>query len=222
MADKKKIKREDKLTAEQKLIDRISDFLVLNRKYILTVFAAVVVVIVIAVIATAALKSSRDKAFERVMNLSDKAAEAIQDENLDASTYIEEISKEIKGSSYASVKAAYTLGQIYYSEKDYKSAYEAFMNAYNLNNGIYLAPLALINAAASAEANGDVNRAQEIYNQVADMKESGVEAKAMFNSARISIQQNDNALAKAYLQQLVDNCPNSEYALLAKNMLNVL
>ena len=70
---------------------------------------------------------------------------------------------------------------------------------------------------------GDTTGALDLYNKVFDdFKESGVSAKALFNVARIYLQQGNTQLAGTVFEQVATDYPNSEYGKLAKNIANTL
>ena len=59
----------------------------------------------------------------------------------------------------------------------------------------------------------------QVYN---DYMESGVAPKALFNAARIYMQQGNTQLAQATFAQVADYYPSSEYGMLAASLANVL
>jgi len=219
----KNLSKEEKLTAEEKMIGNVSNFFQKNRMAIIICCAVVVVGIIAAIIAVNAVSSSKDKAQIRIYELEQQYGKLLADENPDWASLETELASMVKGSSYASVKASYLLGLVYYDQEKYADAQAAFEKAYSLNTKIYLASMSLVNAAACAEAQGDTAKALELYNQVYNnYQESGVAPKALFNVARIYMQQGNDQLAKATFEQVADYYPSSEYGLLAKNIANVL
>lgn len=220
---KKNLDAEVKLTAEQKLIGKISDFSVKYRIALIIAIVAIVVAIIAGVVAVNVTNNAKDKAQVAVYNLEQEYNELRVAENPDWNSYIAKVNGAIKGSSYSSVKAAYLLGLAYYDMEDYAKAQAAFENAYSLNTKIYMAPLAICNAAACADAQGNSSKALELYNKVAsDYSESGVAPRALFNAGRIYYQQGNMQLAKATFEQVADYYANSEYGMMATNIANVL
>ncbi len=220
---KKKLNKEVENTTEQKLINGISAFFEKNLKVILLALLAIAVVVVIIIIVAGSSSKSSDAAQIKIAELEEKYTELSIAEDPDWDSLETELSSMVKGSSYTSVKASYLLGLVHFDQEDYNAAKEAFANAYKLNTEIYLAPLSLVNEAACCEALGDTTGALELYNTVFDTyKESGVAAKALFNVARIYLQQNNNQLAKTTFEQVATEYPNSEYGKLAKNIANTL
>ena len=219
----KNLQKEENLTAEEKMIGKVSSFYEKNRKLIIIVTLVVIVAIVGAIIGIGVSNSAKNNAQIKIANLEQRYGELILEENPDYSSLISDLEPMVKGSSYPSVKAAYLLGLAYYEQKNYASAQSYFEKVYELNSKVYLAPVALVNAAACAEDQGNTAKALELYNQVSsDYPESGVAAKAAFNAARINLLKGNIQLAQASFAQLASSYPNSEYGKLAKNLATVL
>lgn len=220
---KKKLRKEEEHTTEQKLIDGISAFFEKNLKTILIALAAVAVVVVAVVVIVGSSSKSSDSAQIRIAEMEERYSELVAAEDPDWNSFETDLASMVKGSSYTSVKASYLLGLAHYEQEDYSSAKDAFHKAYELNSKIYLAPLALVNEAACYENLGDTATALDLYNRVFDdYNESGVAAKALFNVARIYLQQGNTQLAGTVFEQVATDYPNSEYGKLAKNIANTL
>ena len=219
----KNLQKEENLTAEEKMIGKVSSFYEKNRKLIIIVTLVVVVAIIAAIVGIGVSNSVKNNAQIKIASLEQRYGELILEEKPDYSSLITDLESMVKGSSYPSVKAAYLLGLVYYEQKNYASAQSYFEKVYEMNSKVYLAPVALVNAAACAEDQGNIAKALELYNQVSsDYPESGVAAKAAFNAARINLIQGNIQLAQASFAQLASAYPNSEYGKLAKNLATVL
>ena len=220
---KKNLVKEEKLSAEEKLMGKISGFFHNNRLVVIIISAVIVVGLIASIVIVNSVASSKEKAQEKVALLEETYFNLLAEETPDWTTLEGDLNAMVKGSSYASVKSAYLLGLVYYEQEKYADAQAAFEKAYGLNKKAYLASSSLVNAAASAEAQGDTAKALELYNQVYnDYPESGVAPKALFNVARIYMQQGNTQLAQATFAQVADYYPSSEYGLLSKNIINVL
>lgn len=219
----KNLSKEEKLTAEEKMIGTVSNFFQKNRILVIIIAAVIVVGLITAIITVNAINNAKEKAQIRITELEQEYANMLAEETPDWASLEAELKSMIKGSSYASVKASYLLGLCYYDQEKYAEAEQAFADTFNLNTKIYLAPLSLVNEAACAEAQGKTTVALDLYNQVYnDYMESGVAPKALFNVARIYMQQGNTQLAQATFAQVADYYPSSEYGMLAKNLANVL
>lgn len=213
------------VSVADKVTGKVTGFYNLHKKTLFIACAAVVVILLAIVIVSAVMTSNTEKAMIRISDLGDRvtayvsAGESNQEE-FDA--LVSDLNAEIGKSSYPSIKAAFLLGNLYFDTKDYQNAYTSYVKCYELNTSSYLAPLALVNGAAAAEELGDTDSALELYSKVQDYEISGVNAKALFNSARINLGKGNTELAKAQLESIVASYSYSEYAALAKNILNVM
>lgn len=220
---KKNLVKEEKLSAEEQLMGKISGFFHNNRLVVIIISAVIVVGLLASIIIVNSVASSKEKAQEKVSLLEETYFNLLAEETPDWTTLEDDLNAMVKGSSYASVKSAYLLGLVYYEQGKYADAQAAFEKAYGLNKKVYLAASSLVNAAACAEAQGDTAKALEFYNQVYnDYPESGVAPKALFNVARIYMQQGNTQLAQATFAQVADYYPSSEYGMLAASLANVL
>ncbi|MCR4676511.1 MAG: tetratricopeptide repeat protein [Sphaerochaetaceae bacterium] len=218
-------KDKTEISVADKVTENVTGFFNLHKKVILIACAVVVVALIAIVIITSVSSSAKEKAMIRVADLEKRSSAYLSSDEKSADEFnslVSALNAEIKDSSYTSVKSAYLLGGLYYESGDYANAFAAYSKAYELGKNTYLAPLALVNGAAAAEENGDVDSALSFYTKAAEYKESGVVPKALFNMARIYSSQGKTELAKAELQQIVDSYSSSEYAALAKNILNVM
>lgn len=212
------------VSVADKVTGSVTGFYNLHKKALLIACAAVVVVLLAIVIISAVVSSNAEKAMIRIVDLDDRVSAylATEEGNQEAfNSLVADLNAEIKNSSYSSTKAAFLLGELYFETKDYQNAYAAYFRCYELNTSSYLAPLALVNAAAAVAETGDTDSALDLYSKVQDYEISGVNAKAMFNSALINMSKGNNDLAKSQLETVVASYSYSEYAALAKNILNV-
>ncbi len=229
MSDKKK--DTDQLTGVQKIESAMNRFLA---KY-LKAGAVVLIVIIVAIIGlgigSSVSKKSKQAQFDQIDQLqSAYQAYAVMDSE-DASyqkAYDDLVSGlkalEAKSKGYPAQKATYTLGMLAFEKEEYQEALDAFKKVYDSAKQTYLGSLALANAAASAENLGNDSLALEYWTRIID--EYGFTAaespKALFGQARLQQKSDNLDLAKATLQQLVDQFPTSEFAKLATNSLAVL
>ncbi len=216
-------KNTKELSAEEKLQNRISGFFERNAKTLLICAASLVVLVAIIVTVTAVSSANREKAMVRIQSLEETVVGAYAGmEDSDKAAVISSLEAEEKGKNYVSFKASYLKGLAYFQDEKYQSSYDAFMACVSKKSDSYLAPIALVNAAAAQEALGNTTEALDLYNRVtSDYKESGMGAKALFNTGRIYFQQGNTALALSVFNQLIDKYPSSEYSALAKNIVSV-
>jgi tetratricopeptide (TPR) repeat protein len=124
---------------------------------------------------------------------------------------------------YAAARAYSSTADIYYSLGEWDKAEEAWDRAARKAPKIYLAPLALFNAAVAAEEQGKLEAAVDYYSR--SLEFSGIfpaAARARFNVGRIHEAQNNRAGAIEAYRALAEKNPNSNWAKLAQSRLIVL
>lgn len=216
-------KKEEKVTVENKLINRISDFVELNRKLIIICLTAVVVLLLSILIVSSSINNSREKAYVRVAELEEKLDSIIDGGTTeDIDSFVSSLEKEMKGNSYKSIKASLVLGTYFFNTYDYAKAYDYFMAAYGKNEKSYTAVTSLYDAAACCDELKDTDKALELYSQITEMEDSILVSKALFNVARINLQKGNIDLAKATFEQLIDMYPGSEYSSIANNIISLM
>ena len=219
------LEEEKKKSGEEKLMDTISSFFEKNWKIVTIVICALLLIGLGIGIGISIAKNNNRKGHQEIYNLEFEFDSSNSSEDPQWDAYINKLSALVKDGSYKSVKASYLIGLAEYDRENYSNAYDAFMKAYELNKTIYLAPLALCNAAGCLEEMDNVSKALELYNQVyTDYQdtESAVGAKALFNSARIYLQQNNVQVAKTTFEQCADYYPYSEYGKMALSIAETL
>lgn len=217
------MKKTTELSTEERISDKIASFVQKYKDSIIAFCVLIVLLIVVVVIAVSATTKSREKAQYRIDELQQRydAFEGTLTSD-EYEQFKKDLEKQIKGKRYPSVKAAYLLGLTQYDMGKYDEAVESFEKCYKLNSDIYLSPLALVNAGASAENAGNLDKAIELYTMVLEFEESGAAPKAAFNLGRIYMQQGKSDLAKSNFQLLADNYPYSEYTKLAQAVLDLM
>ncbi len=212
------------VTGTEKISFKVSRFLGQNKVILSVIVLVLVLALVAMLIFNAVYTSNLSKRLDQIDKATSSYSELLA-EDPEGDGYksgMETLKTTLKGLSrgkdYPSLKAQYMLATIAYEEKDFQSALDGFVTIYQAKKDTYLAPLSLFNAAVAAEDMGDDDLALEYYTKVWD--EYGTDApeapKALFNQARLQGKQNQNELAKATYQQLIDQFPTSEYSKLAQ------
>ena len=218
MADKK-IKLEDRMTSEQKLMSKISAFATLHIKTILIVCVAIFIALIAIVIISGASSASRENNLIAVSDYEDKVSIALASGD-GLEELITGLQACVKDNSYASQKAQYLIGIIYHGTQKYDEAYDAFIKASEINNKIYLSNVSLLNAAVCKDETKDYNKAIELYKTVIDRDTIGISSRAMFNVGRIYYQEGRYDLAKPAFEALVERYPESELSKIAQNIID--
>jgi tetratricopeptide (TPR) repeat protein len=110
-----------------------------------------------------------------------------------------------KNRGFAGSKAWSIIGQIYAGRKEWGPAQDAWLSAAKTGNNTYLAPMALFNAAAAAEEQGNLEQAVELLKQcVAHKFEFPAAPRAQFSIGRLYETLDDlEAAIEAYREVLI-------------------
>jgi len=91
-----------------------------------------------------------------------------------------------KNKGFAGSKAWSIIGLIYSGRKDWSNAQEAWLSSAKIGNNTYLAPIALFNAAAASEEQGNLEQAIDLLKQsVAHKFEFPAAPRAQFSIGRL-------------------------------------
>lgn len=234
----------DVLSKDEKLQMKLSDFIFANRKVLIVIVGVILVALIALGVVLYVNEKTTAKQFAQISSLQtaygqllseDPTANGYQSKKDALVADLNALSSS-GGRKYPAVRAEYTLGLIYWDDKDYQQALEAFLDVNSRMPSTYLGSLALFNAGAASEELGDDITALEYYQQVLDNYDSEsaknsklnsndaapVAAKALFGIARLNEKSGNIDLAKASFQKLADEFPFSEYGKLAQNRLLLL
>jgi len=176
----------------QNVTDKINDFVTNNRKAIFIVIGAIIVLFVGLIAYLSISDTLNKKAITALDELNSKFDDLSLNNEEDYNTpEVETLFAEIKTfaektNGFAGSKAWAIIGQIYSGRKDWANAQEAWLSAAKKGNKTYLAPIALFNAAAAAEEQGNPEQAIELLEQcVAHKFEFPAAARAQFSIGRL-------------------------------------
>jgi len=174
------------------ITEKINDFIKINRKAIF-ITIGILFLLFIGLItylsindvlnkkATAAIDELCGR-YDELTLISDEDFYAEDLENLlaDFKTFAE------KNNGFAGSKAWSVIGQIYSGKKNWHLAQEAWLTAAKIGNNTYLAPIALFNAAAAAEEQGNLKQAIDLLKQcIAHKFEFPAAPRAQFSIGRL-------------------------------------
>jgi tetratricopeptide (TPR) repeat protein len=132
-------------------------------------------------------------------------------------TQIDTILKDYPG-TYAAQRALFVRADLAYEKKDWKNAESTYEQLATKYPDSYLAAVSLVNAAASAEENGDPKKAIELNKRVLELKGLVPEIpRAIFSLGRLYEGQGDFKQADTYYNKLVDSYPSSGWTNLARD-----
>jgi len=190
----------------QSASEKINEFVKNNRKAIF-IAIGVILVLFIGLIAYLSITDSLNKkAITALDELNGRIDDLSLNNEEDYNTpEVESLLAEFKTfaektNGFAGSKAWAVIGQIYSSRKDWSNAQEAWLAVAKKGNKTYLAPIALYNAAAAAEEQGNLEQAIELLEQcVAHKFEFPAAPHAQFSIGRLhETLGNKTAAAEAY------------------------
>jgi len=195
------MQNEDQNTAE-----KINDFITKNRKAIFTVIVFIIVFFVGLIAYLSITDALNKKAITAMDELNGKfddlTLNSEDDYNApDVETLLTEVKTFAeKTGGFPGSKAWAIVGQIYSGRKDWANAQEAWLSSAKKGNKTYLAPIALFNAAAAAEEQGNLEQAIELLEQcVAHKFEFPAAPRAQFSIGRLhETLGNNTAAVEAY------------------------
>lgn len=222
----------EKVRKEVSFQNRVEESLALffqKNKHVLIISGAVIVLALAILITTLSVSSSQTEKNQQLIDelslqydewaSSEEEAAVPQDliEGLEALT-------STKKSAYPALKAEYLLALISAEQEQWSDAASRLETVAQNGKDTYFASLSLFNLAVVSEAMGDSEAALGYYQQVYDDSEgrASESARALLSVARLREEAGDTDLAKAVLQQLADEYPESEYAKLALSHLVLL
>jgi len=223
----------DKVRKEVSFQNRVEESLALffqKNKSVLIISVAVIVLALAILIITLAVSSSQaEKNQQLIDELSLQYDEWISSSETDSAVPQDliqglEALTSTKKSAYPALKAEYLLALISAGQEQWSDAASRLETLAKNGKDTYFASLAWFNLAVVSEAMGDSEAALGYYQQVYDETEgrAAESARALLSVARLHEEAGDTDLAKAVLQQLADEFPESEYAKLALSHLVLL
>jgi len=176
----------------QNVTDKINDFVKNHRKAIFIVIGAIIVLFVGLIAYLSISDAINKKAITTLDELNGKFDDlSLNSEEDYNKPEVDPLLAEIKTfaektNGFAGSKAWAVVGQIYSGRKDWVNAQEAWLSSVKKGNKTYLAPIALFNAAAAAEEQGNLEQAIELLEQcVAHKFEFPAAARAQFSIGRL-------------------------------------
>jgi len=204
---------------------RLGNFIQQRRKALLIATGAAVAAVIAVASAVSFVDASRMKAVAKVEALVEKydairveTDEAKRDtQSADLIAELESLAKGMKG--YASARALNTVAGIRADRKEWAEAEKAWVSVADATPDSYLAPVALYNAAASAEERGDIARAIELYTRCADTYAASfpLAPRAYLAIGRLNEERKDTAAAVAAYRKIVEKWPSDNWTKLANS-----
>ena len=216
MAAKLNAQSKDELTFDEKIGELIQK----NRMRLLVGFGAIVLIIAGFIIVSVVREKNLSNALTKLDALnrrygSLKASISGEEEmSLSQSSELAVLLADInefehKNSGFAAARAYTLSANIYMDQKNWGLAEEKWVKASEAAHKTYLAPIAVYNAAVSAEENGKIEAAIAYYSKAAGYEESFPEAaRAQFSVGRLEESRNNKNSAIAAYRNLLAKWPN--------------
>ncbi len=223
MAEKKEV------SFQNRVADRLSLFLAKYRKVVLISGAAIVLALIVLIIVLSVGSKQTVANQQRIDELSQQydAWAASTDEEASLPENLVADLNDMAGtrkSKYPALKAEYLLALISADQNQWSDAKNHLETVVDNGGDTYFESLALFNLGVVSEELGDTTAAVDYYQQVYDSTsgKAAESARALLSVARLDEANGGIDLAKAVLQQLADEYPESEYAKIALSHLVLL
>jgi len=235
MAAKLDTQSKDELGFSEKISEQIGDVIQKNRMKLLVALAAIVLVIAAFIVVSLVREKSQSNALSKVDALN-RRYERIKTnlssgEPLDISQQLElgvlliDLTEfENNNSGFAAARAYSMSASINMDQKNWILAEEEWLKAADAAPKSYLAPIAVYNAAVSAEEDGNSESAIAHYSRAAGFGESfPAAARAQFSVGRLEESRGNKDSAIEAYRNLLAKWPNEPvWANLAQNRLLIL
>lgn len=156
-------------------------------------------------------KDGSDEAAEGEKDDADKTVS--KDDFLKKAKLLEE---EYKG-TYAHRQSLFLMGQYYIVLEEWEKAAVSFQKIYNEFPKVYLAPVALLNAAAALENAKQLEKAISLLLKMESYEDSPLLPLGLFNLGRLYEQSSQVDKAKIYYSKLEEKFPESSWTNLARS-----
>ena len=225
-----KIKVRNQIEIERNVIERtlmkVRDFIKENKRTVLISTAGFFSVLVITISILVYLEYvEKDELvqFENIMNQYHQYSGDKTSENV--TNTIENLKKLIDSTYCGFIHniSIYTVGNLYYSEKNYKEAIKYLYSYYDNNSSSLLAPIALLKTAFAAEEEGDPDKALSYYKILEnEFSDSVLADQIYYNAGRMYLQKKDIISSKRNFNKVISSFPQSAYAAKASQRLILL
>lgn len=194
-----------------------------KNRLVLLISAAVLVAVLIIVGAISAVNSYRaQKSLDALISFEESYSDwqSAGDDDSAAAEELEEAFAEIEADysgTYGHQRALFLIGDYFYSEERWSDAVDSYTALAEGYPKSYLAPLALYNAAAAKEEQGDAPAASELYRRIGqEYGQSPLAPRALFSLGR-SLEQVDKTEAVTVYTNLGERFPQSSWTKLARS-----
>ncbi len=198
-------------------------FVAANKKPVLYTMIGLLsaIAVTIAAIVAVELVLARDRErFEKIMD--EYAKYSVSGDTERRSTAVRDLKKFIDSSyfGFSHNMAYFVLGNIYFSEKNYKEADAFLVRFADRESSTIFAPQALMKAALSREEAGNLNGARELYRRLEEKYSDTVMADQIYyHYGRLCGRMKDIFNSRMYYNKVITAFPESSFAALARKRL---
>lgn len=214
-------KKEEKLTFS----DKLGKWILKNRIVLISILSVILVVGIASAIIFSVVSKNTEKKYAEIYALSTEYVQLTEEDKEAKTTEILDSVLNIAGKNAKNgvgIRAYMLAAEIYYQNKDYEAAAEAYKNAANANLKAYTAPLCFYNAAVCYEELGNIDAAIEYINKANDCENFTLKAKGLFNLGRLEEQRGNTDAAIEYYNALINDFGYDQWTTLAKSRVLLL
>lgn len=211
---------------KKRLSEKLDIFLRKNRIALFVILAALVVAVVVVAAYSVVDNSRANASAVKVEQLAEKLSTwSTTDDKAKKAELATSLVSGLEGvvkaypRQFAAARALTMLARMAEADKDWAGAEKRWMTVYSTFPTIYIAPLALQNAAVDAEERGAIDQAIAHYKLVVDKytgKSVGI-AHALFSLGRLAEESKDYVQALSYYEKVVSSYPDDDWTKLAKD-----
>lgn len=203
---------------------KLNDFLKNNRKFIVTLFVALIVALVAFVVYEVIKSNNVKKGLTQIDSISyemTKDALALEEAKLTErkDTAKEQLKSLLNKGGIVGARANLLAAEIEYNSKNYDDAITYYAEVTKKSKKSYLAAMSYYNIAACYEQKKDLASAAENYKLACDYKDFVLLSHAKLNYGRILYEQGNFENAATVLQELVDSDSDDSWTKLAHTLL---
>jgi len=165
---------------------------------------------------TTAIIEDLETAYEKINSAKDETEKKVSQSTFDA------VAAKIEASytgTFAMQRADYLRGNLQFSAKDFAAAELSFQKAEKDFSAGYLSPIALMNAAISAEVGGNLTKAQTYLSEIVqhNNQSSPMVVRAYLNLGRLAEGEKKWSTARDAYQKILDGYNSSNWTKLARD-----
>ncbi|MFC1668913.1 tol-pal system YbgF family protein [Spirochaetota bacterium] len=221
-------KRKRDIEIERNIIERflmnLKGYVKNNRQRVIYFFVGFLFLCILSIVLLIYIDTSSQEAHVKFEIILDNYRRNINDKKVVKKT-IDDLVKLRKSTyfGFARRMSDYVIGNIYFSNKNYKKAEMYLIKYADSNSQSVFTGMALQKAAISAEERNELDVSLEIYKRLLkDYSNSIIADQIYYNMSRLYLKKKDFVSSKRYLDTLISSYPQSNLAKSAKTKLMLM